>query len=197
MSKQLDFSITQEVLRAYGDAVKDQVRRVLKAIAAAREDGVEISVTGMDEFDIADFSTELSDAQALVGVGSGFADVKERDFQEAGAEVFERARQEVKDRIVEEIEGMKIRRPVRQRPGAEELRAIIRAVKSVVCRSLRERHKSELGGTSGGKSLEQRVNELVAGELSARRRRKPSGARRFGRNCNGWEWRRSIWRTGR
>ena len=29
ISKQMDFSITQEVLRAYGDAVKDQIRRVL------------------------------------------------------------------------------------------------------------------------------------------------------------------------
>ena len=90
VSKQLDFSITQEVLRAYGDAVKDQVRRVLKAIEAAREDGIEISVTGLDEFDIADFATELSDAQALLASGSGFADVEERDFQETGAEVFER-----------------------------------------------------------------------------------------------------------
>ncbi len=59
VSKQLDFSITQEVLGAYGDALKDQMRRVLKAIEAAREDGLTISVTGMDEFDIADFSTEL------------------------------------------------------------------------------------------------------------------------------------------
>ena len=35
-------SITQEVLRAYGDAVKEQMRRVLKAIDGAREDGLAI-----------------------------------------------------------------------------------------------------------------------------------------------------------
>ena len=44
MSKQLDYSITQEVLRAYGDAVKDAIRRVLRAIEAAREDGLSIDV---------------------------------------------------------------------------------------------------------------------------------------------------------
>ncbi|MEI9814981.1 MAG: hypothetical protein WDO18_21090 [Acidobacteriota bacterium] len=32
LSKQRDFSITQEVLRAYGDAMKEQIRRVLRAI---------------------------------------------------------------------------------------------------------------------------------------------------------------------
>ncbi len=90
LSKQMDFSITQEVLRAYGDAVKDQMRRVLKAIEAAREDGLEIGVTGMDEFDIADFATELADAQQLLALGVDVADAEERDFQEAGAEVSER-----------------------------------------------------------------------------------------------------------
>ena len=40
LSKQRDFSITQEVLRAYGDAVKDTMKQVLWAIAAARQDGV-------------------------------------------------------------------------------------------------------------------------------------------------------------
>src|SRR5437868_7289513 len=39
-SKQRDFSVTQEVLRAYGDAVKDALKQVLWAIAAARQDGL-------------------------------------------------------------------------------------------------------------------------------------------------------------
>ena len=33
LSKQRDFSITQEVLRAYGDAVKETMKQVLRAIA--------------------------------------------------------------------------------------------------------------------------------------------------------------------
>src|SRR6185295_5610731 len=37
LSKQRDFSITQEVLRAYGDAVKDTMKQVLRAIESARQ----------------------------------------------------------------------------------------------------------------------------------------------------------------
>src|SRR3954453_16154613 len=38
LSKLRDFAITQEVLRAYGDAVKDCMKKVLRAIEVARED---------------------------------------------------------------------------------------------------------------------------------------------------------------
>src|SRR5204863_7354635 len=40
LSKQRDFGITQEVLRAYGDAVKESMKQVLWAIAAARQDEI-------------------------------------------------------------------------------------------------------------------------------------------------------------
>jgi hypothetical protein len=105
VSKQLDFQITQEVLAAFGDAVKDQVRRVLKAIAAAREDEIEINVTGLDEFDIADFSTELSDAQQLLSLGVESPTLKKEIFKKLSLKYLSDARQEVKDRIVEEIDG--------------------------------------------------------------------------------------------
>jgi hypothetical protein len=103
-SKQLDFSITQEVLRAYGDAVKDQVRRVLKGIEAARNDGLDISVTGMDEFDIADFSIELSDAQQLLALGVNSPTLKKEVSKKLALKYLADARQDVKDRIVAEIE---------------------------------------------------------------------------------------------
>ncbi len=105
VSKQLDFSITQEVLGAYSDAVKDQMRRVLTAIEAAREDGFEINVTGMDQFDIADFSTELSDAQQLLGLGVESQTLKKEIFKKLALKYLSDSRQEVKDRIVEEIDG--------------------------------------------------------------------------------------------
>ncbi|MGH9558663.1 MAG: hypothetical protein ACRD30_05435, partial [Bryobacteraceae bacterium] len=104
VSKQLDFSITQEVLRAYGDAMKEQIRKVLKAIEAAREDGIEIRVTGMDEFDIADFSAELADAQNLLGLGVDSPTLKKEIFKKLSLKYLSDARQDVKDRIVEEIE---------------------------------------------------------------------------------------------
>jgi hypothetical protein len=105
ISKQLDFSITQEVLRAYGDAMKDLMRRVLMAIEAAREDGIAISVTGMDEFDITDFGTELGDAQQLLALGVDSPTLKKEIFKKLALKYLSDSRQDVKDRIVEEIEG--------------------------------------------------------------------------------------------
>jgi len=105
ISKQLDFSITQEVLRAYGDAMKDLIRRVLTAIEAAREDGIGISVTGMDEFDITDFGTELSDAHSLLGLGVQSPTLKKEIFKKLALKYLSDSRQDVKDRIVAEIEG--------------------------------------------------------------------------------------------
>jgi hypothetical protein len=105
ISKQLDFSITQEVLRAYGDAMKELIRRVLTSIEAAREDGIEISVTGMDEFDITDFGTELSDAKELLGLGVESPTLKKEIFKKLALKYLSDSRQDVKDRIVGEIEG--------------------------------------------------------------------------------------------
>jgi hypothetical protein len=104
LAKQMDFSITQEVLLAYGDAVKDQVRRVLRAIADAREDGLEIGVTGMDEFDISDFSTELDDAKQLLALGMNSPTLKKEIFKRLALKFLSDSRQEVKDRIAAEIE---------------------------------------------------------------------------------------------
>jgi hypothetical protein len=106
VSRQMEFAITQEVLKAFGDAVKDQMRRVLLAIEAARVDGLEISVAGMDEFDIADFSTELEDAQNLLALGMESPTLKKEVFKRLALKYLSDARQDVKDRIVEEIEGV-------------------------------------------------------------------------------------------
>jgi hypothetical protein len=105
LAKQRDFSITQEVLRAYGDAIKEQIRRVLRAAAAAREDGLDVSVTGMDEFDIADFGTELEDARQLLGLGVASPTLKKEVFKRLALKYLSDVRQDVKDRIAEEIEG--------------------------------------------------------------------------------------------
>jgi hypothetical protein len=103
-SRQIEFSITQEVLRAYGDALKDQIRRVLKAIEAAREEGLAVSVTGLDEFDIGDFGTELANAQGLLGLGVKSATLEREIAKKLALKYLADARQDVKDRIVEEIE---------------------------------------------------------------------------------------------
>jgi len=104
LSKQRDFAITNEVLRAYGDAVKDSMKRVLRAIEAAREDDLAIDVTAMDEFDIGDFGAELADAQQLLALGIDSPTLKKQVFQKLALKYLCDARQEVKEEIAQEIE---------------------------------------------------------------------------------------------
>jgi hypothetical protein len=104
LSKQRDFTITQEVLRAYGDAVKDGIKRVLRSIEAAREDGLEIDVAGLDEFDIGDFSGELEDAIKLLGLGTGSKTLRKQVLKKLALKYLCDVRQEIKDQIVSEID---------------------------------------------------------------------------------------------
>lgn len=104
LSKQRDFSATNEVLRAYGDAVKEVISQVLGAIAGARQDGVAVGVSGLDEFDIEDFSNELDDAKKLLDLGIGSETLKKEVFKKLAFKYLCDARQEVKNRVAAEIE---------------------------------------------------------------------------------------------
>jgi len=104
LSKQRDFSITHEVLRAYGDAVKETIKQVLRAIENARQDGLSIDVSGLDEFDIGDFSNELDDAQKLLGLGIGSETLKKQLFKKLALKYFCDARQDIKTKIATEID---------------------------------------------------------------------------------------------
>ena len=104
LSKQRDFAITQEVLRAYGDAVKDSMKRVLKSIEAAREDGLTIDVSGLDEFDIGDFSGELDDAERLLKLGVQSKTLRREVFKKLSFKYLCDMRQGVKDQISREID---------------------------------------------------------------------------------------------
>jgi hypothetical protein len=104
LSKQRDFSITHEVLRAYGDAVKETIKQVLWAMAEARQDGISIDVSGLDEFDIGDFSNELDDAKKLLELGIGSETLEKQVFKKLAFKYLCDARQEVKNLVAEEIE---------------------------------------------------------------------------------------------
>jgi hypothetical protein len=104
LSKQRDFAITQEVLRAYGDAVKSAMKRVLRAVDAAREDGLSIDVSGMDEFDIGDFGTELADAERLPNLGIDSPTLRKQVHKKLAFQFLCDVRQEIKDRIGREID---------------------------------------------------------------------------------------------
>jgi hypothetical protein len=104
LSKQIDSAVTQEVLRAYGDVVKDAMKQVLWAIAKARQDDVTIDVSGMDEFDIGDFGSELDDAKKLLDLGIASETLKKQVFKKLAFKYLCDARQEIKNRVAEEIE---------------------------------------------------------------------------------------------
>jgi hypothetical protein len=103
-SKQRDFTITQEVLRAYGDAIKDTMKRVLRAIEAARQDELTVDVSGLDDFDIGDFSTELDDAERLLKLDVGSPTLKREVLKKLAHKYLCDVRQELKDQIATEIE---------------------------------------------------------------------------------------------
>jgi hypothetical protein len=104
ISKQLDFATTEEVLRAYGSTVREAMKQVLWGIAAARQDGVEIDVAGLDEFDIDEFGGELDDAKKLLDLGIGSETLKKEVFKRLALKYLSDARQEVKNAVVGEIE---------------------------------------------------------------------------------------------
>lgn len=104
LSKQLDFSITQDVLHGYGDTVKDVMKQVLRAIVAAREDDIVIDVSGMDQFDIDDFGNELDDARKLLDLGIKSETLTKQIFKKLAFKYLCDVRQEVKNQVAEEID---------------------------------------------------------------------------------------------
>jgi len=104
VSKQRDFTITQEVLRAYGDSIKSLLGRVLRSIEAAREDDLRIDVAGLDEFDIGEFSGELDDAIKLLAMGIESPTFRGQVFKRLAHKYLCDVRQEVKDQIAQEID---------------------------------------------------------------------------------------------
>jgi hypothetical protein len=103
-SKQLDFTITYEILRAYGATVKDCIRKVINAITEAREDGVSVAVAGLDEVDISDFSTELQQAASLLQLGINSPTLKRQIYQRLAMKYLSDAQQELKNEVAREIE---------------------------------------------------------------------------------------------
>jgi hypothetical protein len=103
-SKQLDFETTEEVLRAYGVMVKETMRQILGAIAEARQDEIDINVTGLDEFDIDDYGSELEDAKNLLALGIKSPTLIKQVFKTLALKYLNDARPEIKAKVVEEIE---------------------------------------------------------------------------------------------
>ena len=104
LSKQWDFVVTQEILRSFGDTVKDMIRQVLQAASEARQDGLAVDVSGLDEFDIGEFGSELADAKGLLDLEIQSDTLKQQVFKRVALKYLSDARQDIKNRIVEEID---------------------------------------------------------------------------------------------
>jgi hypothetical protein len=102
-SKQLDFVITHEILRAYGTLVKDCIKKIIAAITEAREDGVLFDVNGLDEVDISDFGIELAQAATLLGLGIQSTTLTKQIYQRLAMKYLSDAQQETKDQVLREI----------------------------------------------------------------------------------------------
>jgi hypothetical protein len=103
-SRQWDFSVTQEILRAYGSVVKEAIRSVLTAIATARQDDLVIDATGLDEFDITDFSSEADDARSLLALDIQSPTLRKQVHKRVAMKYLSDTRQDVKNQIAEEID---------------------------------------------------------------------------------------------
>jgi hypothetical protein len=111
LSKQRDYVVTQEVLRGFGDQVKDALKKILRTLAKAREDALAIDVGGLDEFDIGDFSSELEDAQKLLSLGIPSETLAAQVKKKLAMKYLCDASQAVKDRIAQEIDSVREREP--------------------------------------------------------------------------------------
>jgi hypothetical protein len=104
LSKQRDFQVTQEVLRALGDWVKKGVKRVIETALQAWGEDVLVIVAGMDQFDIGEFGAELTDAERLLAMKIGSRTLEKQIHKKLALQFLSDMRQEVKDAIVNEIE---------------------------------------------------------------------------------------------
>lgn len=103
-SKRADYQITQEVLRAYGDTVKDTLKRLLQTLVRVRKDDLRISVSGLDEFEVGEFNEELDEAEKLFRLGLSSATFRKQALKKLAFKFLADINETTKERIAAEIE---------------------------------------------------------------------------------------------
>jgi hypothetical protein len=73
-------------------------------IESVREDELEIDVSGLDDFDIGDFGSELADASQLLELGIQSRTLQRQIYKKLAFKYLCDVRQETKDRIGQEID---------------------------------------------------------------------------------------------
>jgi hypothetical protein len=103
-SKRADYQITQEVLRAYGDTVKDTLKRLLQTLIRVRKDDLRISVSGLDEFEVGEFNEELDEAEKLLKLGITSNTFRKQAFKKLAFKFLADINETTKEKIAAEIE---------------------------------------------------------------------------------------------
>lgn len=103
-SKRADYQITQEVLRAYGDAVKDTLKRLLQTLIKVRKDDLRISVSGLDEFEVGEFNEELDEARKLFELGIDSTTFRKQALKKLAFKFLADINETTKEKIAAEIE---------------------------------------------------------------------------------------------
>ncbi|HYP12580.1 MAG TPA: hypothetical protein VEQ63_01545, partial [Bryobacteraceae bacterium] len=81
------------------------MKRIIRSISRAREDKVTTDLSGLDDFDIRDFSSDLEDAERLLALNIGSDTLKQQVFKRLAYKYLCDVRQEIKDQIATEIDG--------------------------------------------------------------------------------------------
>lgn len=103
-SKQQDFQITKEVLRSYGDGVKDFLKRLLTSLSQARQDQVRITVSGLDEFEAADFAQEITEVSQLFALGLESKTFRQQVLKKLAMKFLGDVNEATKEQIAREID---------------------------------------------------------------------------------------------
>ena len=80
------------------------MKRILRAVEAAREDELVIDVAGLDDFDLQDFTTDLAEAGQLLSLGIQSETLRKQVYKRLAFKYLCDVRQEVKDEIAREID---------------------------------------------------------------------------------------------
>lgn len=103
-SKIRDYQITHEVLRAYGDSVKNCMNRVLALAAEVTSSSISFSVGGLDQFEPGEFRDELEEAKSVISLGFESKTFKQQLFKRLAFKLLSDVNESTKAQIAEEID---------------------------------------------------------------------------------------------
>lgn len=103
-SKRRDFAVTHEVLRSYGTMLRDFVSKLIRTVAEARKDEVEIEISGLDQFEHTDLRDEIQTAHDLKKLGLNSPRLTKEMRKRIALKYLETSSQATKDAVLDEIE---------------------------------------------------------------------------------------------